>query len=281
MSQANHVLYRPEFPRSDSYDPEWVMDNQMGPNALWLLEWLCASLDLKPDMRVLDLGCGTAMTSVFLAREFNVRVWAADLWVNPDENWKRVCSAGLSDHIFPMRVEAHSLPFAREFFDAVISVDAYHYFGTDELYLGYLSCFVRPHGVIAIAVPGLMQHIEKGVPEHLSRKQSNGHAFWEDECISFHTAQWWRALWERSNRVEVAVADTMPEGWKLWRDFEIVLESAKKNQFPSVAEALDADQGQYVGFVRLVGNRKEGIAPMNLYDPGLIAQMNSDNTDSR
>ena len=29
------------FPLSAKYDPQWVVDNQMGPNALWLTEWLC------------------------------------------------------------------------------------------------------------------------------------------------------------------------------------------------------------------------------------------------
>ena len=121
-----------------------------------------------------------------------------------------------------------------------------------------------------------MQPFENGVPEHLTRKQSNGQPFWEDECICFHTAEWWRAHWERSNRVEVAVADTLPDGWKYWRDFEIALEGAGKNRFPSVAEALDADEGQYIGFVRVVGRGNEGGASVNLYDPALIAVMDSD-----
>jgi ubiquinone/menaquinone biosynthesis C-methylase UbiE len=267
MAKANHILYRPEFPMSNSYDPDWVMDHQMGPNALWLIEWLCADMDLKPGMRVLDLGCGMGMTSIFLAREFDVKVWAADLWMNPDDNWRRVLDAGVGGLVFPLRAEAHSLPFPREFFDAVVSVDSYQYYGTDDLYLGYLSCFVREKGQIGIAVPALMQPIEKEIPKHLVEKQSNGHAFWEDECICFHTAQFWRALWERSNRVDVTVADIQPEGWKYWRDFEIALESAGKNRFPSVAEALEEDQGRYIGFVKVVGARKEGITPMNLYVP--------------
>jgi len=58
------------------YDPDWVIDGQMGPNALWLAEWLSTALDLQPGMRVLDLGCGKAMTSVFWAREFDLRVYA-------------------------------------------------------------------------------------------------------------------------------------------------------------------------------------------------------------
>ena len=274
MTDANHILYRSEFPRSNSYDPNWVMDNQMGPNALWLIEWLCREMDLKPGMRVLDLGCGTAMTSIFLAREFDVRVWAADLWVNPDANWERVRGAGVGDRVCPLRAEAHALPFAKDFFDAAVSVDAYQYFGTDELYLGYLSHFVRPQGTIGIVVPGLMRPFKEGIPQHLTRKQSNGHSFWEDDCISFLTMQRWRDLWERSNRVEVAAADEMPDGWKHWRDFENELERAGKNHpFPSVVETLDVDQGQYIGFVRLVGIRNDRSGAANLYDPASIAQL--------
>jgi ubiquinone/menaquinone biosynthesis C-methylase UbiE len=273
MTQGNNVLHNPEFPRSNSYDPDWVMDNQMGPNALWLAEWLSERLDLKPGMRVLDLGCGTAMTSIFLAKEFDVHVWATDLWINQDDNWRRICEAGVEDRVFPIRAEAHALPFAREFFDAAVSMDAYQYFGTDELYLSYLSCFVRERGKIGVVVPALMQPVDGEIPRHLTEKQSNGHPFWEDECICFRTADWWRGLWERSNRVDVSVADTLPDGWKCWRDFEVALEGAGKNRFPSVAEALGEDAGRYIGFARIVGERKEGISPMNLYDPGLIASM--------
>ncbi|RJP26711.1 MAG: methyltransferase domain-containing protein [Candidatus Abyssobacteria bacterium SURF_5] len=273
MEEKQNPLFNPAFPLSNKYDPNWVLDNQMGPNVLWLTEWLTASLDLKPEMRVLDLGCGSALSSIFLAREFGVQVWAVDLWVNQNENWRRVQEAGVADRVFPLRIEAHALPFPVEFFDAVISVDSYQYYGTDELYLSYLSCFVRPGGKIAVAEAGLTQSIDNEIPAHLTQKQSNGHAFWEDECITFKTADWWRALWDRANRVDVVLADTMPDGWKHWRDFEILLEKSKKNKFPSVAEALEADAGRYIGFVRVIGTRKEGIAPMNLYDSGLIASL--------
>jgi len=53
MSELSSLLKKPEFPRSAKYDPDWMMDNQMGPNALWLMEWLCEALQLEPGMRVL------------------------------------------------------------------------------------------------------------------------------------------------------------------------------------------------------------------------------------
>jgi hypothetical protein len=163
MTKTESVLFLPEFPRSNTYDPDWVMQNQMGPNALWLMEWLC--------------------------------------------------------------------------------------------------------------VPGLMRGFEKGVPGHLTRAQSNGAAFWEEGCVSFMTLERWRELWENSSRVDVKVADTLAEGWRYWRDFELALEQTSKSLFPSVVEALNADQGRYIGFIRLIALRKPGPPGANIYDPALITAM--------
>jgi cyclopropane fatty-acyl-phospholipid synthase-like methyltransferase len=44
--------------KTAKYDENFVSENWMGPNPLILLEELCGHLDLKPGMRVLDMGCG-------------------------------------------------------------------------------------------------------------------------------------------------------------------------------------------------------------------------------
>lgn len=275
MHDIFDLLNKPEFPRSSRYDHAWMMDNQMGPNALWLSEWLTEVLPLESGMRVLDLGCGRAMTSIFLAKEFGVRVWAADLWISPDHNWQRVMEAGLQDQVFPLRAEAHALAFPQGFFDAVVSFDAYQYFGTDTLYLNYISGFVRQGGLLGIVVPGLMQPVEDSLPEHLARPQSNGKVFWEEDCWSFKTARWWKALWGKSNRVENIQVDEMQQGWRHWRDFEAALAASGKNVFPSDVETLEQDQGRYIGFVRALAARN-ATAPMNLYDPAVGVQAGVD-----
>jgi len=262
------ALAKPEFPRANRYDPAWMLDNQMGPNALWLTEWLCEALRLEAGMKVLDLGCGRAMSSIFLAREYGVRVWAADLWTSPDHNWRRVLDSGAGDLVCPIRAEAHALPFATGFFDAVVSIDAYHYFGTDDLYLNYLSGFVRPGGWLGIVVPGLTSPIGTSPPPHLLEPQANGKVFWGDECWCFHTAEWWHGLWGRCGRVGDVRADILHDGWRHWRDFERALEAAGKTVFPSDAEALERDQGRTIGFVRVVARRNES-AGTNLYDSSL------------
>ena len=103
-------------------------------------------LDLRPGMRVLDLGCGRAMSSIFLRREFGVQVWATDLWFSASENLQRIRDAGVEDGVFPIHADARSLPFAAEFFDAIVSIDSFFYYGTDDLYLNYLARFVKPGG---------------------------------------------------------------------------------------------------------------------------------------
>src|SRR5690348_13668358 len=65
-------------PRASRYDLAWADAHSLGENVLLFAESLCRVLPLQPGMRVLDLGCGHALSSIFLAREFDVTVWAVD-----------------------------------------------------------------------------------------------------------------------------------------------------------------------------------------------------------
>jgi SAM-dependent methyltransferase len=239
-------LLSPRFPRSARYHPEWIVANASGgANSLWLTEWLTAELDLRPGMRVLDLGCGRASSSIFLRREFGVQVWATDLWISASENFQRIHDAGVEDGVFPLHADARSLPFAAEFFDAILCVDAFPYFGTDDLYLNYLAHFVKPGGPVGIAGAGLVQEIEGAVPEHLRE-------FWTQDLWCFHSAAWWRRLWERTRILDIAAADAMPEGWQVWLEWQ-------RTGFPdngTEIRTLEADRGRYLGYVRVVGRRR-------------------------
>ena len=268
MPHAPAGLRRPEFPRSARYDADFLLDNQMGPCAIWLLEWLCEKLSLAPGARVLDLGCGKAMTSVFLAKEYGAKVHAVDLWMSPDNNWKRVVASGAADLVCPMRAEAHTLPFAAGHFDAIVSIDAYQYFGTDLLYLDYLTRFLRPGGRLGVVVPAVVHPLTEGIPSWLTEPQSNGQAFWEEGCRAFLTAEAWREIWRGSPCLKDVSAELQPDGWRHWADFERAIEAAGKGIFPSCAEALEKDAGRTIGFVRLLATRT-GAHAENLYDPAL------------
>ncbi len=235
---GDDLIWPGRFPLSAKYDPDWIRDNQMGPNPLWLAEWLCEAMDVRPGMRVLDLGCGKAITSIFLAKEFGARVWATDLWIEPEQNWARILEAGVEGLVTPIHSDARSLPYARGFFDAVVCVDSYIYFGTDDLYLDYLVKFAGSNAQIGMVVPGFTQDIQGRLPEHLK-------PFWAQECWSWHPAEWWHQHWARTGLVTVECADNMPEAWEVWRRHE-------KGQD---AQVVAADQGKYMSFIRMVGRR--------------------------
>lgn len=256
-AQLRDLLRNDAFPRSANYDPAWVLTNQMGPNALWLMEWLVEEMDLRPGMRILDMGCGKAITSVFLAREFGVQVWANDLWIEATENWERIREAGVADRVFPIHAEAHALPYAEGFFEAIVSVDSYHYYGTDDIFLSSFVRYLEPGGQLGIVVPGLMRDFDDGVPDHLTAPQPNGARFWSPgECFSFHTVDWWRRHWAQTELVDVEVADTQPDGWKHWLQFEEAKAIAGPSRCDEEAAALRADEGRYLGFVRVVARRR-------------------------
>lgn len=234
------------FPRTSAYHAEWIAASVSGgANALWLTEWLTEKLDLQPGMRVLDLGCGRAASSIFLHREFGVQVWATDLWFNASENLQRIRDAGADQSVFPIHSDARSLPFAKEFFDAIVSIDSFVYYGTDDLYLNYLARFVRPGGAIGISGAGLMQEITGELPEHLR-------AWWEPSLWSLHSAPWWKRHWERTGIVNVEVADHLRDGDKLWLNWHKSFCPENKTEI----EALEADDGRYLGYVRVIGRRR-------------------------
>ena len=245
-------MMRNDFPRSQKYDPHWVIANQMGPNPLWLTEWLCQDMRLQSGMRVLDLGCGRGVSSIFLAQEFGVQVWATDLWISATENLGRLQEAGVAEQVFPLHMDARALPYAAGFFDAIVCVDAYIYFGTDDLYLDYLQRFVKPGGQIGVVVPGFMQELDGPLPEHLL-------PFWAQECWSWHTAHWWQRHWGRTGLVEIETVETMADGWALWLQWEKARQALgdASDSLKSDIKVLEADQGNFMGFVKLVARRKQ------------------------
>jgi SAM-dependent methyltransferase len=240
-------LLSARFPRASRYHPEWVVASVSGgANSLWLTEWLTTALGLRPGMRVLDLGCGLAASSIFLRREFGVQVWATDLWFSASQNLERIRDAGVEDGVFPIQADARSLPFAAEFFDAIVSIDSFFYYGTDDLYLNYLTRFVKPGGLVGIAGAGLMREIDGSLPEHLRE-------WWTQDMWCIHSAAWWRRHWERTGIMDIEVADTMPDGWQRWLDWHRVVAPDNAAEI----KALEADRGSYLGYVRLVGRRND------------------------
>lgn len=173
--------------RAEWYEREFLSKNMMGSNSVIILDELSQSLPLKEGMKVFDLGCGNGLTSIFLAREFGVRVFAVDLWVSAADNYGRFTELGLDGEIIPVHADALSLPFADGYFDAVISIDAYHYFvNNDEYFPEKLKPMLKHNALVGLAFLGMKYEVHTRVPEDMK-------PFWgEDALAMWHSIDWWK-----------------------------------------------------------------------------------------
>lgn len=237
-------LLNERFPRSNRYHPDWVIARASGgANALWLTEWLCERLDLAPGMRVLDLGCGRAMSSIFLHRELGVEVWAVDLWFSVADNLECVRDAGVSQGVHPIHADARALPFAAAFFDAVVSIDSFPYYGTDDTYVPYLTRLLKPGGVLAIAGAAVTRELDE-VPAALR-------GWWDPTMTCLHSHAWWQRHWQRSGVLEVTHSESMPDGWQLWLEWQRAVVPDNRVEI----EALERDGGENLTYERTVARR--------------------------
>jgi cyclopropane fatty-acyl-phospholipid synthase-like methyltransferase len=240
------MLFDDRFPRASRYHPEWVRARASGgANALWLTEWLLEHVKLERGMRVLDLGCGRAMSSIFLHREFGVDVWATDLWFDAAQNLQCIRDAGIADGVYPIHAEAHALPFASGFFDAIISIDSFQYYGTDDTYAHYITRLLRPGGTLAIAGVGLVREFTGEVPAALR-------GWWEPNMACLHSHDWWRRHWQRSGVLEVTHADSMPDAWQPWLAWQRAM---APDNIAEIA-ALERDRGESLTYMRAVAHRR-------------------------
>ncbi len=245
------------FPRASRYDTAWAEAHSLGENVLHFAESLCNVLPLRPGMRVLDLGCGHAISSIFLAREFGVTVWAVDRGIDPTANFERIAAMGCADRVFPLRVDVRALPLPHRYFDAAISLDSYLYFGTDERFLPFLARHLKPGAYLGVVDACMSREIDSA-----DELPPEARAAWQVDWWGVHTIDWWRRHLEKTGLVRVLCAELLPES-------ELIKQRYVDRYRHDPAEAsfialMEAENGQLVGSYRLVAQRTD--QPVQLED---------------
>ena len=197
------MLIKTKYPLTAKYDFEWTKDNSMGSNAIMLAESLSRVMELKPGMRVMDMGCGKAVSSIFLAKEFGVTIFAVDLWNNASDNWKRICEAGVQNLVFPIKADVHNLPFADNFFDAIVCINSFNFYGASEIFLcEYIANILKADGQFGLAFYGPIHDFDGKIPE--GRKHD-----WFTFNHIFKSIEWHRRHFEKTTLFNVEMADDL------------------------------------------------------------------------
>ena len=233
---------------SKKYDAPELQAKIMGPNPIKLEEELLTGASLPPRAVVCDLGSGQGLTSVFLAREYGLTVYAADLWSDPNENRAFFRSMGFNDdQIIPVKADATNLPFEKDFFDAVVSTDSYNYFGRDPDYLDRcLLPFVKRGGLIYIAIPGMKRDCHDHLPPELLLS-------WTSEQLDYmHDVPYWQRMISQCRGAEVLEVSEMQSNDEVWADW-----LRQENEYAvSDRKSMEAGAGKYLNFIKIVLRRK-------------------------
>lgn len=237
------------YVKSEKYNTPALQAKIMGPNPIKLEEELLLDHQIPAHAVVCDLGSGQGLTSVFLAKEYGFTVYAADLWSDPAENRAFFDAMGLDRRqIIPVKADATDLPFEKNFFDAVVSTDSYNYFGRDGRYLDdKLLPFVKPGGLVYIAIPGMKRDCHDHLPEELLLS-------WTPEQLDYmHDVDYWRGIVSQCRGAEVLSMREMESNDEVWADW-----LAQDNEYAmGDRKSMEAGGGKYLNFIAIVLRKKK------------------------
>jgi cyclopropane fatty-acyl-phospholipid synthase-like methyltransferase len=232
------------YVRSEKYNTPMINKKIMGPNPLKLQEELLTDHKIPQGAAVLDLGSGQGVTSVFLVKEYGFKVYAADLWSDPEENRAFFSEMGLTkDQIIAVKADGNNLPFEKHFFDAVVSTDSYNYFGRNPQYLdNNLLPFVKKEGLLYIAIPGMKKDCHENLPGELLLS-------WTPEQLDFmHDVDYWTNILSKAKDAEIVSIQEMQSNEEVWHDW-----LTQENQYAvNDRKAMDAGGGKYLNFIAIV-----------------------------
>ncbi len=202
------------FTRTEKYHMDFQHTKMMGPNSMRITEELLYNLELRPTMTALDIGCGLSLSSLLVAKEYGMRVFACDLWIDPADNFVFYKKINMEKQIIPMRIDfSKDIPFANGYFDLIASVDSFHYFG-DKIDVGEkILPLLKPNGTLVLSFPVLKSD---EIPQVL-------HDWFGEEINMMHTLEWWKERFESCadlNIIECGFCECTEQAWQDWLDCE-------------------------------------------------------------
>ena len=219
-----------------------IEENMMGPNPITILEELLEKVEIKKGSKILDLGCGKGLTSMYLAQKYDVTVYAVDLWISKEENQERFEFFELQDKIIAINADANNLQFENNFFDAIISIDAYHYFGNNNSYFkDKILPLLKKDAQVIIGIPGMKYEVKDNVPEEMK-------PYWDSEILeTVRPIEYWKPKFQEYLKYfEIFELKCFNKAWRSWLDLE--------NQYSSKdIPMLMIDNARFMNLIGICG----------------------------
>jgi len=252
------------YERSAKYpDLDAVYSQCSGPGGLKLAELIAGKLDLKPDVRLLDIGMNGGYQTCFLAKEYGVRAVGIDPGGdsrsplrNADRLMQNARAWGVWDRVLGLRVGVPDTPFPEDTFDVAYSTTAFEMFrgfSGEEAYragLAEVLRVLRPGGIFGYGDP---MHHEVPIPPEVAPLVTQGKCCWADAFATLaETVEAFRAV-----GFEVCEADTCGDAMDWWREYARFDEGCQRDD-DTDAEVIERDGGRWLTYGYVIAKKPDG-----------------------
>lgn len=229
----------------NDYSKYISVETLMGPNSIRVLQELFSNypIELNADDIALDLGCGTGLTSLVIAKETGAKVFANDLWVSAEDNARRFESWGVDGQVTPICEDANNLSFEDKKFKALFSIDSYHYFAGEKGYFeSKLLPFLKDDAVVLIGIPGIKDKYAGRSEELLS-------AWLGNEAYMFKSPEQWKEIIGDHDRIETVRTwemECFDDAWNDWLATDHEYARGDKQHFETIIKKYTCFVGIYI-----------------------------------
>lgn len=148
-------------------EKKFINSKQHARRSLKIVERLLAKIDLNNTHKVLEIGCGVGIISAYLNAQYNMNVIGTDLDPEQIAMAKKINRS--TENLKFFKADACSIPFEKNEFDLVLSLNVLHHINNWDKALIEVSRVLKPNGffiLFDLAFPKFIAKIFRGIAKN-------------------------------------------------------------------------------------------------------------------
>ena len=173
------------------------------------------------------LGCRLVGVSVrpLWGQCCSAKVMAADLERDPTDNARMIESRSHRGNAIPVRLDASKpLPFAEEYFDAILCANSLNFYGTDIAVLDRIARRLQRNGVFRSGGECLSDEFTPDQVAAPPDVYNFAKAVWEGDFLASHSPRWWADHIAASNELELVWCKELEDGRRFYEEQALLTE---------------------------------------------------------